>query len=164
MPVPNMRLSCHASLSLRHARYRRTVRSHIKINKMELFSEEHIKKVGMEILKSIKQLADEIVQKYINPIGGIYSDNSMKFMHLKTLGPSLMHGYQEIPRVRELPNISFEVVNNPELNAVAIKTDLQDDYLVLLNNGLVREINSFIDFFINSGLNEYADEYQKNKE
>ena len=131
---------------------------------MELFSEEHIEKVGMEILKSIQPPSDEIVQKYIEPRGGIYSSDSMEFLHLKTLGPSLMRGYQEIPRVRELPKVSFEVVKSAELNAVAIKTDIENDYLVLLNSGLIREINSFIDLFINSELNQYKEEYQQNKE
>lgn len=132
---------------------------------MELFSKEHIEHVGGEILDSLKPIKEEYIDKYINPRGGIYSENTIANLHLKLLGPSLMRGYQEIPRVRDLPKVSFVVIDNPELNATALKTEEEENsFLVLINNGLIREINSFIEVFINYEPNKYKKEYQKNVE
>ena len=130
---------------------------------MNIFNKESIEKFGEKLIKSINPLEQELIDKYIIPRGGIHSENTLEYAMIKTLIPSLMIGYENIPRVRPLPKVNFEVVKNANLNAIAIKTEKENDYLVLVNSGLIKEIISFIEFFINSDHNLYKKEYETNK-
>jgi len=130
----------------------------------EFFYKQKVNDFENQLASSFQPTEQGLIDKHIIPKGGVYKEDSFNFLQLTMLLPSIMIGYRAIENAKPLPKVYFEVVNNNILNATAIKTSIDNTYLILMNKGLFKEIEDFIEKFLHFRGNEYREYYVDSKD
>lgn len=125
---------------------------------------EIFEKASQQIMSDISGKNLEILSRYAKEKGAELSvDRSFEHLLFKVLGPSLMHGYESIPKVKPLPKVIFEVIEKNELNAHAIKTDVDDTYIIFVCKRLITDIELILEELINFEGNPEKERHKSDK-
>lgn len=106
-----------------------------------------VDKYNSELDEDISKIDYSLLEKYAENKGGLLPDFWFEYPQFEDQGPILMKGYKTLNSFRDLPNVYFGILNNSNLNASAVKTKVNETFLVYINSGLLNEICLFINEF-----------------
>lgn len=120
----------------------------------------HIKKdLSIELRKMLED-DYSIIYKYSEKRGGIFQDKGMDSMLFRICCPSVIDGYKRLATERPIPKILFEIIDNNEPNAIAIKHD-DNTYLIFVTKRILSEITEFIEGLIELETNELKKHHEQ---
>lgn len=120
----------------------------------------HIKK---DLTPEIRQMLEkdyDIIYQYSEKRGGVLQDTNMDSMLFRICCPSVIDGYSQLGTLRPIPKILFEILDNTEPNATAIKHD-DARYLILVNKRILNEITEFMAGLIELDSNQFKEHHSK---
>lgn len=131
---------------------------------MKIPNSEILYKDYEEILSDIQGENLKILASYAKKKNSqLVVDSTFEYLMFKVLGRSLMRGYKEIPRLKPLPKVLIEIIDKNELNAYAIKTEIENTYIIFVCKRLITDINLFIDELINCKNNPERERHKNDK-
>jgi len=104
--------------------------------------EKEVHEFDIRIDKAISNINYELLAKHAKNYGGLLSNFRDEFPNFEEQGPILIEGYKNLNYIKKLPEVHFGIVDSLDFNARAIKSEIDNQYIILLNKGLLKEFDS----------------------